>query len=276
MGRHEQRGTPGLAAATDGPAGAPGATQNASGALLHPSYHGAVRAIRDLADAMLASHARAVSGDDADDGSSAVGTVTATGIADGSGSLSSAEPLEIRSIEVRAVGDGGQMVLEGTPIVYNVAYEVYDRHGAFSEVMAPGVCRDVMSQPTTFLYNHDGLVLARAPGTLTLTDTPRALRCRAVLNDTQASRDLYAAVLRGDVHQMSIGMIVADDEWRQDYTQRLVKRLANLIDVSAVATPASPSTHIAVVRSEDELARQRRRRAAALQEIRRIKRWRAA
>ena len=209
-------------------------------------------------------------------GTQPAGGVAATGIADGSGSLSSAEPADARSIEVRAVGDGGQMVLEGAPIVYNVAYEVHDRHGAFTEVMAPSVCRDVMSQPTTFLYNHDGLVLARASGTLTLTDTPRALRCRAVLNDTLASRDLYAAVLRGDVHQMSIGMIVADDEWRQDYTQRLVKRLANLIDVSAVATPASPRTHVAVARSADELAMQRRRRAAALREIRRIKRRRAA
>jgi hypothetical protein len=182
MGRHEQLGKPGPAAATDGPAGAPGTLQDASSALPHPSHHDAVRAIRDLADAVLASHARAATGDDADDGSSSAGGV-AIGVADGSGSLSSAEPLESRSIEVRAVGDGGQMVLEGAPIVYNVPYEVYDRHGAFTEIMAPGVCRGTLSQPTAFLYDHDGLVPARCPGTLTLTDTATSLRCRAVARD---------------------------------------------------------------------------------------------
>ena len=273
MGRHEQRGTP---AATDGPAGAPGTPQNASSALLHPSYHGAVRAFRDLADAMLASYARAATGDDADDGSSSGGGVTATGVADGSGSLSSAEPLETRSIEVRAAGDGGQMVLEGAPIVYNRAYQVYDRHGAFDEVMARGACQGVLSQPVQFLYDHQGLVLARAPGTLTLTDTTTALRCTAVLNDTQASRDLYEAVRSGCITQMSIGFVCGRDSWNDAYTARVIERIDQLIDVSAVATPASPTTWIKLARPGDELGRQRRRRAAALQEIRRIKGRRAA
>ena len=34
------------------------------------------------------------------------------------------------------------MVVEGATVVYNVPYQVYDPHGAFTEVMAPGVCLD--------------------------------------------------------------------------------------------------------------------------------------
>jgi len=124
-----------------------------------------------------------VESDAQQDGSSSSGNLNAAGIADGSASLASCLPVTVRA----AGSSAGGLVLEGAPIIYNVAYQVYERSlGSFLEVMAPGVCTRVLgeNQSTVFLFDHRGLPLARVPTTLTLWDTPAALRCRAVLHPT--------------------------------------------------------------------------------------------
>ena len=252
--------------------------------------------IRELANELLrcgpsAPEQAAVTGDDADDGTSSGGN--APGLSDGTGSLSGTEPHEgrkgrwsardhearasVRDHEVRASIEDGEMALSGSAIIYSAPYTVYDQPGAFTEIMARGAAAGCVRQPVTFLYNHRGMVLARVPGTLTLVDTPRALTCRATLDPGNSDAiNLYRAVERGDVTTMSIGFICGDDEWNSTYTTRLVKRIASLIDVSAVMTAASPTTSVQVARSADELAYARRRRAEARRELRRIKERRAA
>jgi HK97 family phage prohead protease len=248
--------------ASDGPTGPQ------DGPRLHPVYVPRVTVIRDLADAMLHG-----GGDPAPPADLADGDVTGDDSDDGS---SSGGNPQVRSIDVRAAtDDDGQMVLVGAPIQYNVSYQVFDASGAFDEIMAPGVCRDTLTQPTVFLYGHSGMVLARCPASLTLTDTPTALLCRAVLNDTSASRDLYAAVQRRDITQMSIGFVTAEDSWNSDYTQRVVIRIARLVDASAVGNPASPTTWIKVAGSPGptaDAARQARSRAEARARLQELKR----
>lgn len=157
-----------------------------------------------------------------------------------------AEGLEVRS------GAAGSDTIEitGSPIVYNAPYTVNDMFGEFTETMAPGVCTNVLaSNPDCrFLFNHDGLPLARTTsGTMTLADTPNACTFTAQLDARQSlANDLAVAIERGDVSQMSCGFIVANDTWNADMTDRTIYRFQDLLDVSAVTYPASPTTSIAV------------------------------
>lgn len=150
--------------------------------------------------------------------------------------------------------------VEGMPIVYNRWYKVHDRFGSFQERMALGVVSQIVSTcDCRFLFNHDGLPLARSTnGTLTFRDTPSGLTIAAYLNpDTQVGRDVGAAIARGDMTQMSCGFIVAEDQWNEEMTVRTIKRIAELLDVSAVTYPASPTTSIAVTQTSARLRAQR-------------------
>lgn len=159
---------------------------------------------------------------------------------------------EFVNLEVRsAAGDssGDTVELTGAPIVYDQAYEVYDMFGAFEETMHPGVASQVLSSrelDCRFLINHKGLPLGRTTsGTLTLTDTADALTFSlAVDMRQQMANDLVVAIERKDVTQMSCGFIVAADTWNDDYTVRDIYALDELLDVSAVTYPASPTTTI--------------------------------
>lgn len=155
-----------------------------------------------------------------------------------------AEGLELRD-------DGSNnLQLVGMPIVYNTPYSVRDMFGTFQETMHPGVVTDLLASgcDTRFLFNHGGLPLSRTvSGTLALEDTPTGLRSIANLDARQQlATDLAVAVERGDVTQMSVGMIVGDDKWDDGYENRDIYKLAALEDVSAVTYPASPTTNIQV------------------------------
>jgi Escherichia/Staphylococcus phage prohead protease len=156
----------------------------------------------------------------------------------------------VSGLEVREAAGTGQIEVTGSPIVYGTPYTVLDMLGEFEETMHHGVCSSVLADQADvrFLFNHDGLPLARTTsGTLRLTDTATSLQFKAVLDSRQQlANDLAVAIERGDVSQMSCGFVVADDEWSPDWAQRDVYRFADLLDVSAVTYPASPTTSIEV------------------------------
>jgi uncharacterized protein len=159
-------------------------------------------------------------------------------------------------LEIREAGKTNKIVIDGDPIVYRDAagqpteYSVTDCFGSFGETMAPGVATDVLARgaDVRFLLNHDGLPLARSTaGTLTLTDTPDSLKFTATLDARQQlANDLAVAIERGDISQMSCGFIVARDEWDEDMEHRTILSFADLLDISAVAYAASPTTSVQV------------------------------
>lgn len=151
-------------------------------------------------------------------------------------------------LEVRGLKGSG-IEITGQPIVYNTPYVVRDAWGEFEETMRPGVVSGVINRcDCRFLFNHDGMPLARTTsGTMQLIDTPTGLSFVARLDRRQAlAADLLIAIERGDVSQMSCGFIVdpTGDEWSADNTERQIFRFADLLDVSAVCFPASPTTSI--------------------------------
>lgn len=157
------------------------------------------------------------------------------------------------NLEVRDIGGSGDSVeITGMPCVYDTAYEVRDSLGVFSETMAPGVASGILdTADVRFLIDHDpSRLLARTvSGTLRLSDSSEGLRMAATvdLRDSDA-RNLMVRLERGDVSQMSCGFVVGRDEWSEDWDQRTIYRFDELLDVSAVTYPASPTTEIGIAR----------------------------
>jgi HK97 family phage prohead protease len=137
----------------------------------------------------------------------------------------------------------------GAPIIYSKPYVVHDSLGSFQETMLPGVVSEILGTcDCRFLVNHsrDMIPLARtASRTLRLSDGPDALRFSATLDKRQSlANDLAVAIERGDISQMSVGFVVGKDSWSDDYSSRTIRSIADLLDLSAVTYPASPTTSI--------------------------------
>ena len=158
--------------------------------------------------------------------------------------------LQSGAVEIRSTKTTDEAVITGSPIIYNADYSVWDMFGEFTERMAPGVCSEVLKRgaDTRFLFNHDDMPLARTvSGTLLLQDSSRSLDCEVHVDmRQQLANDLVIAIERGDVSQMSCGFIVARDEWDEAMEDRTVTMFSDLLDVSAVTYPASPTTQVQI------------------------------
>jgi HK97 family phage prohead protease len=154
-------------------------------------------------------------------------------------------------VEVREKANTDEIIVTGKPIVFNAPYSVTDALGTFTETMAPGVAREVLSRgaDVRFLFDHEGLPLARSTsGTLSLRETSSALEFEARLDARQQlSNDLAIAISRGDVNQMSCAFFVGRDQWDTAEENRTVHSFRELHDVSAVTYPCSPSTSLEIV-----------------------------
>lgn len=162
-----------------------------------------------------------------------------------------------RSFEVRLDGDDGNPELVGFALVYDVSYRVGGSGPAgFDEVMVKGAARQAAAtSDVRLLANHDGLPLARtASGTLELRDRDEGLYARAILDGSAPMvRDVISAMQRGDLNEMSLAFTVADQRWNDSYTERRIRRLERLYDVSVVTYPANPAT-VAQLRREKVLS----------------------
>jgi HK97 family phage prohead protease len=153
-------------------------------------------------------------------------------------------------LEVRSAANADEIIICGSPIVYDAPYQVVDMLGTFTERMMPGVASDVLARgaDVRLLVNHGGIPFSRTTsGTMTLTDSARSLNFEARLSaNSHAASDLADAISRGDVSQMSVGFRCAADEWDEDMENRTIYQFADLLDISAVTYPASPTTSIQV------------------------------
>jgi len=150
---------------------------------------------------------------------------------------------------VRSASTSSGIEITGSPIVYNTPYPVFDSMGSFEETMLPGVVSKILGTcDCRFLLNHsrETIPLARTTSrTLRLSDGPDALRFSATLDPRQSlANDLAVAIERGDITQMSCAFVVESDSWNDTFTKRTISEFAELLDVSAVTYPASPTTSI--------------------------------
>ena len=149
----------------------------------------------------------------------------------------------IKNVEARQAEDG-TMRLSGYAAVFNDDSVPLP----FIERIAPGAFRKTLTETpdVRLLINHEGLPLARTKNeTLRLKEDEIGLYMDADLPDTQAARDLYTLVERGDVDQMSFAFRVIRQKWNEGRTERTLTELSLADgDVSVVTYPAYPTTTV--------------------------------
>lgn len=138
--------------------------------------------------------------------------------------------------------DDGKMYIEGM-IPYNSDSE---EMWGWKERIAPGAFKRTLNNKSKVyaFWGHDDTRILGASdnGSLILEDREDGLHFSVELRDTEAMRDYYEAVARGDVNGVSFGFFTEKEEWDQssDPMLRTLKQV-HLLEVSpGVAFPAYP------------------------------------
>ncbi len=171
------------------------------------------------------------------------------------------KPFEQRSynFEIRAEQNEDEVgIVTGRPIVYNSRTDL----GYFDEVIERGALNGADLRDVRFLVNHDisKIPLARsrnnnANSTMQLMPDDQGMEIRVnldVKNNSEA-RNLYSAIERGDITGMSFMFAIDDEEWTElesDHPTRHIKKISNVVEVSAVTFPAYEDTEISVRNKE--------------------------
>lgn len=157
------------------------------------------------------------------------------------------------NFELRAKNDEAYgTYIEGRPIVYGSMTDL----GYFNEIIEPGALTDTDLKDVRFLVNHntDMIPLARSRrnndnSTMQMVVDEKGMSIRVNLdveNNTDA-KNLYSAVKRGDISGMSFMFSVDNEEWEDlesEHPTRYIKKIGQVLEVSAVTFPAYEATEI--------------------------------
>lgn len=157
------------------------------------------------------------------------------------------------NFELRAKDDEAHgTYIEGRPIVYGSMTDL----GYFNEIIEPGALTDTDLKDVRFLVNHntDMIPLARSRrnndnSTMQMVVDEKGMSIRVNLdveNNTDA-KNLYSAVKRGDISGMSFMFSVDSEEWEDlesEHPTRYIKKIGQVLEVSAVTFPAYEATEI--------------------------------
>lgn len=162
-----------------------------------------------------------------------------------------------------ATPDADVMTLTGTPIVFDTPTTINTPDGSYTEIIKAGALDNADLTDSRLLWAHDDtrVPLARTPKTMQFAVDSTGLHMTAQLPDTEAAKEVYEAVKRGDVQGMSFAFTVAPngDTWSDDGTTRTITQINKIFEVSVCPYPAYPQTSV-----EARTARQRvQSRAAA-------------
>ena len=120
--------------------------------------------------------------------------------------------------------------------------------GGFVEIVRRGAVANASATDVVALYNHDpGAVLGRTPQTLQLTTDTRGLAFVLDPAPTQAGRDAFELVKRGDITGASFGFRTKKDAWR-DEAGVVIRELLDieLAEISLTAFPAYADTDVSI------------------------------
>lgn len=163
------------------------------------------------------------------------------------------------SFEIRAEQNEDEVgIVTGRPIVYNSKTDL----GYFDEIIERGALDGADLRDVRFLVNHDisKIPLARsrnnnANSTMQLmtNDNGMDIRVNLDVKNNSEARNLYSAIERGDISGMSFMFAIDDEEWTElesDHPTRHIKKISNVVEVSAVTFPAYEDTEINVRNKE--------------------------
>lgn len=155
---------------------------------------------------------------------------------------------EIRSAEIQTNKVDGEMVLEGTPIVFNKPAMIKTPTGSYTEVIKRNALDGLKLNDTRLLVSHDvnRLPLAKAPKTMDIWTDDVGMHMRAVLPDTPEARSVYTAVSRGDMTGMSFGFTCDNQGFDYDVNTRTrtINKINKVLEFSVVNFPAYAETSI--------------------------------
>jgi len=158
---------------------------------------------------------------------------------------------EIRLAEIRAAqpaGDSKALILQGVAIVYDTPTTINDPAGQYIEVIERGALDNADLSDVRLMLNHDvnRVPLARTPKTMQLELTPAGLQFRATLPDTESAKEVYTAVQRGDLSNMSFAFKVptGGDSYDPATNTRTIHRIEKVMECSVVNFPAYPTTSV--------------------------------
>ena len=168
---------------------------------------------------------------------------------------------EVRVAEIRAEAppaDGEKaLILSGRPVVYESPTEIHDIGGSYIEVIRRGALDGADIGDVRLLVGHDAsrIPLARTPRTMSLEVDADGLTFRAQLPDTEAGREAYQAVERGDIRGLSFAFTVPDDgdEYDPKTNTRTIKRIAKVYECTLTAFPAYESTTVSAESRDSRL-----------------------
>lgn len=154
---------------------------------------------------------------------------------------------ENRFFEIRAAGDG-KMTLTGRAAVFDTPTVIHDPLGDYNEIIRAGALEGADLSDVHLFYGHDltKVPLARVPKTMQLSISPAGLDVTAELPDTEAAREVYQAVQRGDLSGMSFAFTVPAGgvEYDPRTNTRTINRIDKILEVSVVPYPAYQSTSV--------------------------------
>ena len=159
---------------------------------------------------------------------------------------------EIRVAEIRAdepaAGGEKALILRGRPVVYGTPTLINDISGSYIEVVERGALDAADLHDVRLLVGHDAskIPLARTPKTMSLQLDDDGLTFTATLPNTEAGREAYEAVQRGDLRGMSYAFTVPEggDSYDPKTNTRTIKRIAKVLECSLTAFPAYESTTV--------------------------------
>lgn len=176
---------------------------------------------------------------------------------------------EVRSMgkfELRKVGEGEekQTHIQGYAIVFDSISEDL----GFREVISRGALDDCDLSDVVLNFNHnENKILARnskkdGPGSLKLTIDEKGLFFDAIPTDTTYARDLLTNMESGIIGKCSFRFRIDYDDpdaqtwdWADssdDFDMRTIHKIAELLDVSVVTSPAYESTSSTVYKRSKE------------------------
>ncbi|MBL0847578.1 HK97 family phage prohead protease [Mammaliicoccus fleurettii] len=149
---------------------------------------------------------------------------------------------EIRSAEIQTDSQSNELILEGTPIVFNKPTTIYTPTGSYTEVIKRNALDGLKLNDTRLLVSHDHnrIPLAKSPKTMDIWTDEVGLHMRATLPDTEEARSVYTAVKRGDLTGMSFGFTCSNqgNDYDVNTRTRTINKIDKVLEFSVVNFPA--------------------------------------
>lgn len=176
--------------------------------------------------------------------------------------------------EVRADSETEKPIIYGRPIVYESTADMH----YYEEVISRGALDKADLSDITLLVNHQNRMIPLArhransiQNTLRLTVDENGMTFEAELDieNNPTAQELYSAIKRGDITQMSFAFTVKEEEWSNLDTSKPIRRIIQIkkvYEISAVTNPAYKDTNINARSAVDE-ARADTRRTEQLKKL---------